>query len=180
MLRIVFILFTLLCVLFLVFNASQTSVNYSLPSYLKEDKISEAHQTEIDVQIHSLHKPDSMEIVNLKNDYSSIWAHLNNVYATNNVEAGKRYFSESWFNHLALRHDEELTFGLARKDLYHHLHVINWAWDGLVCCAVDSNVVLHYIHPDGSIDSSRTSVGMVLLYQGSNWRLDAMRVLADK
>jgi len=96
------------------------------------------------------------------------------------VEAGKKFYTEDWFKHISIHYEGVSIPVVLREDLKHELHILNWAWDGLVCCAIDSNVVLRYDLPDGSMDTTIVTLGVVLLYQGSNWRVDAMRVLHEE
>ncbi len=79
MLKGLFIAIACTCVAFLIFSNVGDKTVYELPSYLQYDEISKAHETNIEVYQHSIHHPDSMEVVKLKNDYSNLWAHLNHL-----------------------------------------------------------------------------------------------------
>ncbi len=146
------------------------------PVFFRNDNIAEAHQAKINVSIHSLYKPDSVQLEVLKKDYSNLWAHLNHLYETNEVEAGKEYYTEDWFKQINHHYIGTLKTGIKRKDVLHELHIINWSLDGLVCTVSDSNLVFQYQYPNNSFRTSKANLQMVLLYQGNHWRIDAIRL----
>lgn len=150
------------------------------PVFLQTDTIALAHQTKLEVSIHSMYTPDSVQLETLKKDYSNLWAHLNHVYATNDVTAGKEYYTEPWFRQLCAHYQNGLhPTGIQRQDSVHHLAIQNWASDGLVCTAIDSNLVFKYQYPDNSFRLTSSHIALVLLYQGDHWRIDAMRVINE-
>lgn len=151
----------------------------TLPVFLQQDKLATAHQTKISVQVHSLFKPDSIQLETLKKDYSNLWAHLNHLYATNDVNAGKEYYTEGWFKQITRHYTGAHPQPLQRTDENHELHIQNWSGDALVCSLIDSNVVFTYRLPDGTLQNSRANLAMVLLFQGDHWRIDALRVLQE-
>jgi len=180
MLRIIFISLIVLIAGFLFLQGRLLERSNEKPVFLNTDKIADAHQTKINVSVQSVYKPDSIQMETLKKDYSSLWAHLNHLYATNDVEAGKEYYTEPWFRQLCSHYKNgvEVT-GITREDLSHHLAIQNWASDGLVCTAIDSNVVFKYNYHDKTSTSAKTNIAIVLLFQGDHWRIDAMRVINE-
>lgn len=175
--RLIFIGATVLAASFLVLKSRLMKRNAEKPVFLRTDKIAETHHTKIDIRVHSLHEPDSAEQAALKKDYGNLWAHLNNLYGTNDIEAGKEYYTEDWFKQINHHYEGIIKPVVTRTDEQHQLHIQNWATDGLVCTAIDSNVVFKYSYADKPVQLSRVHLAVVLLYQGDHWRLDAMRVL---
>ena len=170
----------LIVALLLYLRTDKYERNSELPVFLKPDTIAESHKTDISIKIHSFYQPDSIMLERLKEDYSSIWAHLNHLYETNDVNAGKEYYTEDWFKQICKGNNEPMEPILQRTDLNHNLHIMNWSSDNFVCAAIDSNAVFSY-----SIDSSKKfkrsfHMALVLLYQGDHWRIDAIIYLNKK
>ncbi len=180
MLRILFISFIFLVTGFLFLQGRIKEENPEKPIFLRVDEIAEAHQTEIKTTIHSIYKPDSFQLEMLKKDYSNIWAHLNHLYNTNDVEVGKEYFTEDWFKQICLHYKGTVEPTISRTDEEHNLHIQNWAWDGLVCTAIDSNVIFKYQLPNCFIKKTKANIAVVLLIQGDHWRIDAIRIIDEK
>ncbi len=180
MLRIIFISLIVLTAGFLFLQGRLLERSADKPAFLSTDSIANSHQTTIEVSINSVYKPDSVQLETLKKDYSNLWAHLNHLYSTNEVEAGKEYYTEPWFRLLCSHYKNgvEVT-GITREDVSHHLAIQNWASDGLVCTAVDSNLFFKYTYPNKSAASTKATIALVLLYQGDHWRIDAMRVINE-
>ncbi len=150
-----------------------------VPYFLKIDQIALNHQTSITVTNLAVEEPDSMQIETLKKDYGNIWAHLNQLYASNDVRLGKEYYTESWLKQHVRGNNEPQNIILKRSDLNHELHIQNWATDALVCTLIDSNLVFRYDFPNGSHTYTKCNLAIVLLFQGDYWRIDAMRVLNE-
>ncbi len=180
MLRLFFISLILLVGVFLYVRVESQPPAAELPIFLREDTIATTHKTAIDVSIHSRKIPTPGQLDQLRNDYSDLWAHLNHLYATNDVEVGKEYYTEDWFRQLCRHYEGKQEAQVSRTDSLHHLHIMNWSRDGLVCAAVDSNAVLTYTYPDRSSQRVYSTLALVLLYQGDHWRIDAIRVLDEK
>lgn len=178
MMRLLFILLLLLVAGFLFLQGRLNERNEEKPVFLRTDQIANAHQTNIEVSVHSLYKPDSLQLAILKRDYKNLWAHLNHLYQTNDVEAGKEYYTEDWFKQLVRHYNGTVCTGVSRTDEQHQLHIQNWAWDGLVCTAIDSNVVIRYQYPGQPVKTIKANLALVLLYQGDHWRLDALRFMS--
>ena len=90
MLRTLFIVFIALVVSLLVLQGRTMQVKSEMPIFLRSDVIAQSHHTNIDIKVRCLFPPAESEVEMLKSDYSNLWAHLNHLYATNDVEAGKR------------------------------------------------------------------------------------------
>lgn len=176
MIRILFIPLIGIIAIFLFLQGRLNERNGEKPVFLRYDEIADAHQTNINLTLHSIYKPDSVQLETLKKDYSNLWAHLNHLYETNDVEAGKEYYTEEWFKQINHYYNGTVTSTIKRSDVQHELHIKNWAWDGLVCALTDSNLILQYQYPDKTIRKTKASLEMVLLYQGDHWRIDAVRL----
>ncbi|MFV0604788.1 MAG: hypothetical protein ACK5NK_03005 [Niabella sp.] len=166
-------------IIVLAFTMQQTKSDEEKPAFLINDKIAQNHYTKVSVSFESLYKPDTVLLQHLKNDYSNIWAHLNHLFQTNDVVAGKEYYTEDWFKKIIGQFNGVVQTGIIRKDVQHQLHVKTWTPDGLLCAAIDSNVVLQYNFPDGTQKTSIANLAVVLLLQGDHWRLDALRIINE-
>lgn len=178
--RLLFILLICLSAGFLLLQGRWKERNGELPVFLKNDTIAERHTTLINMQVSSLIKPDSLQQLSLKKDYCNLWAHLNYLYSTNNVEAGKEYYTEEWFKQLSRNYTSNITLPVSRVDEVHNIYIKNWADDGLVCTVVDSNAIFKYNYAAGISKTIIANLAMVLLYQGDHWRIDALRILNEK
>lgn len=150
-----------------------------IPIFLRHDNIAAEHSTEIKLQFQSMYVPDTIQQKTLLKDYSAIWAHLNHLYNTNDVVQGKEYYTEDWFKEICSQYEAPIAGHITRKDSIHHLYVQNWSDDGLVCTAIDSNVVLLYQYPHKQV-ITKENLAIVLLFQGDHWRIDALTVLDQK
>lgn len=151
-----------------------------IPVFLRTDAIAAAHQTKISLHPGSFYQPNAAQLEQLKADYGHIWAHLNHLYATNDITAGKEFYTEDWFRQLNHHFTGIRTPLVTRTDRQHDLHIQTWSRDGLVCTAIDSNAVLQYTYPDKTSEITSATVAVVLLFQGDHWRIDAIRVLSEE
>ena len=179
MFRIIFLFFIFLMIMLLYLLSRNIQNNSEKPIFLKTDTLADAHKSAVEIKIHSLYKPVDSEVEILKNDYSNLWAHLNYLYATNDVEAGKEYYTEGWFKQLCSHYNGKIETPIIRNDLKHSLHIQNWANDGLICTAIDSDVVFKYTYIDSTVYNTKANIAVVLLYQGDHWRIDALRILNE-
>ena len=178
--RILILFFAVLLIGFLFLLGSQREINSDKPVFLRTDDIANGHKTDIRVQVHSLYRPTDEQVKILQTDYSNLWAHLNHLYATNDVEAGKEFYTEGWFKQICTGYKKTQVPVIVRTDEKHELHIQNWASDGLVCTAIDSNVVLKYLYPDKSEIKTTAQIAVVLLLQGDHWRIDALRIINEQ
>jgi len=173
-----FFIFLLTLVLFFLFLQGRTIERSSeKPIFLKIDEIALAHDSDIHIIVDSKFKPDTLQLETIKKDYNNIWAHLNNLYNTNDIISGKEYFTEKWFRQHANHYDGTVESFIKRQDKYHELHIKNWSSDGLICTAIDSNVIFTYTDYNLKVDTTVANFAVLLLYQGDNWRIDALKVL---
>lgn len=176
--RIIYLLFGSIILSFAILRIINKTPGQELPLFLKQDEIVENLKTPVEVKIHSKYKPDSFLLENLKSDYRNIWAHINHFYMTNDIMAGKEYYTESWMRQLSSNYDPHFRVNdLKRSVVSHHLYIQNWSTDGLVCTAIDSNAEFIYHYPNGQMYAVKTSIATILLYQGDHWRIDALRVI---
>lgn len=179
MMRYLFIVFLFVLVAFFFLKIKSNDQEVVLPVFLQHDAIAEAHHTQMDVDFKSIYKPDSIKLAEFLQDYSNIWAHLNHLYVSNDIEAGKEYYTEQWFRQLNRHYEGKVMSTIKRQDVQHHLLIENWAWDNLVCTLSDTNLVFNYQYPDGSLKSTKANLKMVLLFQGDHWRIDALSILDE-
>lgn len=178
--RIFFGMVAVISLFFLVLRIKERQVTQEVPIFLKSDDIVNAHKTDIDILLQSKYEPDSFQLEVLKSDYSNIWAHLNYVYETNDILAGKEYFTEAWMKQMTTNYNGKLKSSvIIRQDVKHNLYIQNWSTDGLVCTAIDSNVELKYLFLDGQVKVNQANIAVVLLFQGDHWRVDAMRIIDE-
>ncbi len=177
--RILFILLIVIVTAFFFLQGRLNERNGEKPVFLRNDELAEAHLTKINATVHSMYKPDSIQLETFKKDYSNLWAHLNHLYETNDVEAGKEYYSEEWFKQINHHYNGPVQTKIKRSDEQHELHIENWAWDGLACTVSDSNVIFHYQYSDKSSKTTKANLKLVLLFQGDHWRIDALRLISE-
>ncbi len=168
-------IFIILISIFVLLKLNLKQHDFDLPVFLKNDTIASNHQTNINTTVHSFYKPDSNQLKMLVRDYSSIWAHLNYLYSTGDVQKGKEYYTQDWFNVICNEYKLPLQTNVTRVDVAHKLHVVNWSFDGLVCNVIDSNVVIKTFFKHTLIDSSTSHFAVALLFQGDHWRIDAIK-----
>jgi hypothetical protein len=180
MLRIIFILIITIVVGFFFLQGRLKEDNIEKPVFLRTDAIAGEHHTGIEIKVHSMFKPYPEELTLLKNDYGNIWAHLNHLFATNDVNAGKEYYTEDWFKQICNQYEMPQKPIVIRMDQQHELNIKNWASDALVCTAIDSNVIFNYRYPDNSVKTTKADIAVVLLLQGDHWRIDAIRFINEK
>jgi hypothetical protein len=143
-----------------------------LPEYVRLDRIAQNHKPEMRWTHHSIFPPDSQSMVDFLRDYAALWAHLNNLRQTNDVQAGKAYYTENWFRQIC-RNPAPFQADNRRHDLSHYIGVENWSQDKLICTLSDT-VKLRY-EESGTQRNARALVWAVMLKQGDHWRLDAIR-----
>lgn len=177
--RYILFFFIALIVTLLFLQGKIMQRNEEKPLFLREDIIADSHHTSVTVKVHSLYVPTDEQIEILANDYSNLWGHLNNLYATNNVEAGKEYYTEDWFKQICRHYNGIVKESIKRTDVQHELHIINWSSDALIYAAIDSNVVFKYQYFDGTEKNTRADIAVVLLFQGNRWRLDGIRIINE-
>jgi hypothetical protein len=178
--RIFYGMGVMVLLVFAVLQIRERQVLQEVPIFLKTDEIANAHKTKIGIHLQSKYKPDSSQLDVLKSDYSNIWAHLNYVYETNDITAGKEYYTEALMKQMSTNYEGKLKSSfIKRQDIKHNLYIQNWSTDGLVCTAIDSNVELKFVYNNSLVKVIQVNLALVLLYQGDHWRIDALRVLDE-
>ena len=150
-----------------------------LPAFARIDKISRAHKTDIEIKTTSIVKPNEQQLAQLKLDYNALWAHLNHLYNTNDVETGKEYYTEGFFKAISIQ-AKPIHGVFNRKDQEHDITITEWARDGLVCVGIDSNVVLKYQNTKEEIQYTKATIAFALLFEGEHWRIDAINFLSEE
>lgn len=174
------LIFLLVPILLLLFVLSQLPGNEAkVPDYVRVDAIAEAHHTRLDIFTEATVVPDSVTLALLKEDYPNIWAHLNHFYGSGDAMAGQDYYTEAWFRMMASSHGTGSFDPISRSDLSHELHIVNWSKDGLVCNAFDTNVILEYRFPDGTVQCTKARLAIALVLEGEHWRLNGLRVISE-
>lgn len=177
--RIALYLFVLLLITFLFLKGNLLKKDSKKPIFLEVDQTALNHHTKIQISVESIYKPNQFQLEVLKNDYANIWAHLNHLYQTNEVEVGKEYYTEDWFKQLCSTYEKPIKNPIQRTDLNHELHIKNWSTDALVCTAIDSNVVFKTTYPNQKTTQSLATLAVVLHFQGDHWRIDALKILSE-
>lgn len=154
-------------------------INQEKPVFLRNDEVAAAHHPVVNVFVHSIYKPSEAELKIIQADYSNIWSHLNQLYASNDVEEGKEYYTEGWFRQICAFYKNIQKPVLKRTDLRHQLHISTWASDALVCTAIDSNVIFKYQYPNKPEKYTLANIAVVLLVQGDHWRIDGIRIIDE-
>lgn len=172
-------IFFLVLIAFIVITVLKNQNNETLPSFASVDEIVKSHKTSIQTKVQSIMKPTAQQIEILENDYAAVWAHLNHLYNTNEVEAGKEYYTEDFFKSICNKTNPIKNL-FSRKDLKHNLHITEWARDGLVCIATDSNVILEYQTAETELSYTKAHIAVALLLQGEHWRIDAIEFLNEE
>lgn len=147
-----------------------------LPDYVRIDRIAENHKPEMSWNHHSIFLPDTQSVEEFLDDYAALWAHLNHLRQTNDVLAGKGYYTENWFRQIC-RNPTPCETNCRRRDLSHRIGIENWSQDKLICTLSDT-VQLRY-EEAGTQRNALALVWAVLLKQGDHWRLDAIRFGAE-
>ena len=182
--RIIYILFIVLATAFLFLQGKLIDRRYVLPAFLKQDTVAEHHNAAITVMVKCGGlQPNEAQIDILAKNYDALWAHLNYLYRTNDVEKGKEYYTEEWFRLICRDNPTTFQLPVTRTDLSHQLNIIEWSADGLVCAAIDSNVHICYRYYSGQKKDSTVytiaNYAVTLLFQGDHWRIDAFHLINE-
>lgn len=177
--RFIVIIFAILMGLTLYLQVKLVPSNNEIPLFLKEDIIASSHNSTISVKAHSQFLPTEAQVEIVKKDYSNLWGHLNHLYATNDVEAGKEYYTEDWFKQICKNYNGKIKVNTTRTDVTHELHIQNWSSDGLVYTAIDSNIIFKYYNQNGLLKTTIANIAVILLFQGDHWRLDGIRIINE-
>jgi len=169
----------LMAIAFVLVTVLNNQEHDELPAFAQEDVIAKTHKAKISIKSTSNVTPSLQQLNYLQTDYSALWAHLNHLYNTNNVEAGKEYYTEDFFKAICKK-QAPIRGIISRKDKEHNITITEWARDGLVCVGIDSNVVLEYQNAQNEKTHTKATVAFALLFQGEHWRLDAIQFLNEE
>lgn len=172
-------IFFVVLVAFVVMTILKNQKEEKLPAFAQVDHIALNHDPKIQTTISSTISPSREQIAILEKDYASIWAHLNHLYASNEVEVGKEYYTKDFFKAIS-KNASRMQSILKRTDLEHHLEITEWARDGLVCIATDSNVTIEYQTAQKEKFYTKATLVVALLLQGEHWRIDAIEFLNEE
>ncbi|WP_296703384.1 hypothetical protein [Algoriphagus sp.] len=180
MTRWIFLGFLLIVGILLVSLSRLQVKNDDVPYFLRYDSLAANSNPIIEVKIESVYPPNEQQIEKLKEDYAAIWAHLNQVYQYPNPKPSKERFTERFYMNLADNFENGISGSIQRLDLTHNLIIKTWSRDGLSCNLIDDPAELEYRFPDGTIQTHASKIAVSLLFQGDNWRLDAIRFIEEK
>jgi hypothetical protein len=179
MTRWIFLGFLLIVGVLLITMSRLQVKNADVPYFLRYDSLAANSNPKIEVKIESIYIPSEQQTEKLLEDYSAIWAHLNELYQHPNPKPSKERFTERFYLNLAENYEEGPPSSIKRKNLSHSISVKTWSRDGLSCNLLDSLAEFKYEFPDGSVQTTTTSIALTLLFQGDNWRLDAIRFIDE-
>jgi hypothetical protein len=154
--------------------------NDEVPYFLRYDSLAANSNPKIDLIVESSIEPTEQQLEKLVKDYAAIWAHLNQLYQHPNPKPSKERFTERFYLHLANNYIAGPSSSIQRKDLSHFIHIKTWSKDGLSCNILDENAQFSFKLPDGSVQTTASTIAISLLFQGDNWRLDAIRFIDEK
>lgn len=177
MTRYLYLAFLLLVGILLASLSKLQVKNEAVPYFMRYDSLAaNAHpliqvsnETSVDLTENQLEK--------LQENYAGIWAHLNRMFQNSDPKPSQEWFTERFYSLLAGNFQEGREGVIQRKDLSHHLILKTWSKDGLSCNLIDSLARFDYVYPDGSIQTIHQSMAISLLFQGDNWRLDALKII---
>ena len=179
MTRFLFLAFFLLVGVLLFSLAKLQQRSEEVPYFLRFDEIAAAHQADIDVKVNASFPPNEQQVYLLKKDYLALWAHLNAIYATNDLKPSKDRLTERIYSTMAIAYPGTSSGLSHRKDLNHKLTIQNWSRDGLACQVIDS-LQFEYLMPDSTHYKTDAVLALSLVYQGDNWRLDGIKFIHEK
>ena len=179
MTRWIFLGFLLIVGFLLITMARIKKTDDEIPYFLRYDSLAMNSKPAVDIKVKSIYTPTEQQLEKLQDDYVAIWAHLNFLYQHPNPVPSKERFTEQFYLNLANNYKEGQAGAIERKDLSHSLIIKTWSRDGLSCNLMDSVAKFSYRLPDGPIETSSATIAASLLFQGDNWRLDAIRFIDE-
>ncbi len=176
---LVHIFFVVLAILAVVVFVSRQETTV-LPTFVKTDEIADVHTSKVKLTAETIVDISEEAQEQFKADYSNLWAHLNHLYSTNDVERGKEYYTEDFFKSICKNKHLLQAPNIIREDISHDVVLQSWSWDALVCVGVDTQVILKYIVKDKEPYYTKSKVAFALLFQGDHWRIDGMKFIEEK
>lgn len=144
------------------------------PFFRQKDLIINNNSPDVRIINQSMTHLSNTQADILKSDYLNIWFHLDNLHNTNDIESGKSYYTEEFYRFLVSNLESAPHGNLLRRTYNHDVSIVNFSPDGLICTLTDRNILLKYETPVNYYFDT-VNVAMVLLYQGENWRIDALQ-----
>ncbi|MEN2281456.1 hypothetical protein AAGF08_04900 [Algoriphagus sp. SE2] len=180
MTRWIFLGFLLIVGVLLVSMARVQKKNDEIPYFLRYDSLAANANPRIELKVESSIDPSEEQLEKLVTDYAAIWAHLNRLFQDPDPKPSKERLTERFYLHLANNYVDGPSSSIKRKDLSHFIQIKTWSKDGLSCNILDQNAEFSFEFPDGTIQKTNYSIAVSLLFQGDNWRLDAIRFIEEK
>ncbi|SIN66105.1 hypothetical protein [Algoriphagus halophilus] len=177
MTRWIFLGFLIIVGTLLASMARLQEKNDDIPYFLRYDSLAANSNPIIELEVISTQVPTEEQLEKLKQDYAAIWAHLNQLYQYPNPKPSKERFTERFYLHLAKNYQEGISGSIQRKDISHSIQIQTWSRDGLSCNILDQSAEFNLTFPDGSTETQTFKIALSLLFQGDNWRLDAIRFI---
>ena len=177
MTRWIFLGFLMIVGILLASMARLQEKNDDIPYFLRYDSLAANSNPIIELEVVSTQVPTEEQLEKLKKDYAAIWAHLNQLYQYPNPKPSKERFTERFYLHLAKNYQEGASGSIQRKDISHSIQVQTWSRDGLSCNILDQRAEFNLTFPDGSTETQTSKIALSLLFQGDNWRLNAIRFI---
>ena len=144
------------------------------PYFQRKDQIIQNDTPDVRIINQSMTQLSNTQVEILKRDYLILWFHLDHLHNTNDIVSSKSYFTEEFYRFLVSNYEAALHGNLLRKTYNHDVSIVNFSPDGLICTLTDRNILLKYETPVHYYFDT-VNVAMVLLYQGENWRIDALQ-----
>ena len=179
MTRWIFLGFLLIVGFLLITMARIRQTNDAVPYFLRYDSLAMNSNPSLEIKVESVYTPTEQQLVKLEQDYKAIWAHLNYLYQHPDPTPSKDRFTERFYINLAENYKEGQPGAVQRKDVSHSLLIKTWSRDGLSCNLLDSLAEFSYTFPDGTTQNSTGLIAVSLLFEGDNWRLDAIRFIDE-
>lgn len=172
----------ILSIWFITTNSFQNEIKSEIPSFVIPDSVAADTTAKLKLIIPASISINPDARLDLQKDYKAIWQHLNHFYKNNDPIIGKEYYTQQWFELISKDFHKPITSPITRQDHNHELHIQSWSDDGLICTAIDSNLILSYHYPTNTGDSlvkDTTHIALILFYQGEHWRIHAMNHLPN-
>lgn len=166
--------FIIMIVIIYVIRYNKHNPTMLSPYYLQSDLREQKENTDIFVKNKSITQISNSQIEIIKKDYQKIWLFLDKLHNTNDILSGKKYFTEEFYKFLLVNHKSGYAGNFSRKTYNHDISIVNITPDGLICALIDSNILVKYETPLYYYFDT-VHVAVVLLYQGENWRVDALQ-----
>ena len=144
------------------------------PFFRQKDQIIQNDRRDVRIINQSMTHISNDQVEILKRDYLNLWFHLDHLHNTNDIVSGKSYYTEEFYQFILSNLEIAPHGNFLRTTYDHNVSIVNISPDGLICTLTDRNILLKYDTPVHYYYDT-VNVAMVLLYQGENWRIDALQ-----